>query len=225
LKYAVLGDIHGNLQALEAVLQEVDKESVDGILCVGDIVGYGANPEECIQVLRDRAAIVVAGNHDWGGVGKTSIEFFNSDAKDSIIWTQEQLSEADEEYICRLPLVIEGEDYTIVHGTLYLPEYFDYVHTLYDAHLTFCSLKTRVCFLGHSHIPIVFFNGNPISYFLESEIDLSISSKTIVNVGSVGQPRDLESRASVAIYDTVAQAALAEANLPATNGSRLALGR
>lgn len=240
MRYAVLGDIHGNFHALEVVLKQLEGETLDGILCVGDLVGYGANPRECIQAIRDRYSIVIAGNHDWGCVGKTSIEFFNSDAKDSITWTQNALAKEDQTYLSELPLVTEMEDFTLVHGTLYFPEHFDYIQTLYDAHLSFSSLKTRVCFLGHSHIPIVFFNDDPISYFLEPEIDLSLASKTIVNVGSVGQPRDQDPRASYAIYDqdsgmvylrrveydiTATQEAIRKAGLPATNGNRLVLGR
>jgi predicted phosphodiesterase len=240
VKYGVLGDVHGNLQALEAVLAELEKESVDGILCVGDLVGYGADPRGCVDRMRETKAVVVAGNHDWGSIGKTSIEFFNADAKESILWTRESLTDGETAYLTELPLVAEMQDVTLVHGTLYFPENFDYIQTLYDAHLSFSSLKTRVCFLGHSHIPIVFFNDDPISYFLEPEIDLSLSSKTIVNVGSVGQPRDQDPRASYAIYDSEAgmvylrrvdydikgaQDAIEEAGLPATNSHRLMFGR
>jgi len=240
VRYAVIGDIHGNFHALESVLKDAEQQGYDKLLCVGDLVGYGAQPAECIEGVREKETIVVAGNHDFGVVEKTTIECFNADAQDAVIWTRDQLTEEQKNYLKELPLVHEMEDLTLVHGTLCYPEYFDYIQTLYDAYLSFQALHTPICFLGHSHVPIVFFNDNPISYFMEPEVDLEDAPKVIVNVGSVGQPRDQDPRACYAIFDVekkrvwlrrveydveAAKQKILDAGLPPTNAHRLLLGR
>ena len=238
---AVIGDIHGNYHALKAVLAGIDERGVDKLLCVGDVVGYGAHPVECLNVVRERAALLVAGNHDWAVAEKISTDYFNADAGDSIAWTRDRLPAEDVRYLGGLPLVVfEEEDVALVHSSPYAPGDFDYIQTIYDARLAFNSLKKRVCFVGHSHVPIVFFNSDPIHYFLESQFKLPPSGKVIVNVGSVGQPRDLNPKAGYAIYDTEAERvfmhrvdydvagasrAIKDAGLPATNAFRLRVGR
>ncbi|HOX36504.1 MAG TPA: metallophosphoesterase family protein [Candidatus Brocadiia bacterium] len=240
MRYAVIGDIHANFDALETILKDAEKKGFDRLLCVGDLVGYGAMPAECIEAVRARNTVVVAGNHDFGVVDKTTIECFNSDARDAVLWTREHLNDDQKNYLKELQLVHEMEDLTLVHGTLCYPEYFDYIQTLYDAYLSFQALHTPICFLGHSHVPIVFFNDNPISYFMEPEVDLENAPKVIVNVGSVGQPRDQDARACYAIFDAdkkkvwihrveydveKAKQRILDAGLPPTNAHRLILGR
>ncbi len=240
MRCAVLGDIHGNLHALEAVLDHLRREGIKTILCVGDLVGYGANPKECIQAIRDCASCVVAGNHDYGAAASIGIAYFNADARDSIEWTGEQLSEEELVYLGGLPLTAQFEDVLLVHSTPYLPEYFSYIQTLYDATLAFDGLKQKLAFVGHSHVPIVFVNTDPIDYFFLNDFEIQPDKQMIINVGSVGQPRDLDPRAAYAVLDTdrrsasirrvrydieAAAQAIVDVGLPSTNAERLLLGR
>lgn len=240
MRYAILGDIHSNLEALEAVLADIAKARVDALYCVGDIVGYAADPGKCIARLKEINCPTVAGNHDYGVVEKTSVEYFNPDARDAVLWTRKNLSDEDKKYLVDLPLVLDCEHFTLAHGTLHSPDSFDYILTIYDAHLSFQTLQRSICFLGHSHVPITFFNDNPISYMIEPEINLDGTDKVLVNVGSVGQPRDQDKRAAWALYDVekrrvwirrveydveAAARKILEAGLPQMNAERLSLGR
>ena len=240
MRFGIIGDIHSNLHALDRVLECLDAEDVDQILCVGDIVGYGAYPSECIRKLRELEIPSVAGNHDFGVVGKTSIEYFNPDARNAVLWTREQLTNEEKDFLESLPLTMELPGFCLAHGTLHEPQLFEYIQTVYDAFLSFQALNKKICFLGHSHVPITFFDDNPISYVLEPEIPVGDVGKMLVNVGSVGQPRDQDPRAAYAIYDTdekkiwikrvmydieSAATSIREAGLPIMNAERLWLGR
>lgn len=202
MKYAIISDIHANYDALESVLADIEKEKVDQILCLGDIVGYGPQPKECIAKIQELGCITVAGNHDFAAIGKTNIEYFNIYAKEATLWTQKTLNDEEKEFLNNLPLVKHFDGFTIVHATLYAPELFDYIQTSYDAYLSLQILEGQVCFLGHSHVPITFFQEEMISYTLSPEIKLTDGMKALVNVGSVGQPRDDNPKAAYAIYDT-----------------------
>jgi predicted phosphodiesterase len=205
LRYALFGDIHGNLEALEVVMAQFEREGVDEYICLGDIVGYGANPKECLEIVQSKCSSgrVVAGNHDHAICGKLNIDFFNSYARQAVLWTREQLSRDDIAYLHALDLVQRVDDsLTVVHGTLNFPEMFDYITTSYDAHLTLELLETPVCFLGHSHVPVTFFQGPTVTFSMDAEIEIRGDRKTLVNIGSVGQPRDENPKAAYAIYDT-----------------------
>ena len=203
LLYSIFGDIHGNLEALKNVLDHCKKEGVEKYLCLGDIVGYGANPDECCDIVREMGCPVVAGNHDWAVCGKLSIEFFNTYAKQAVYWTRDNIKDVNMQFLRELPLVHEvNEDITLVHGSLNFPDLFDYIQTSQDARLSLDKLRTRVCFLGHSHVPVTFFSGPMVSYSMSYEINLKGFEKALVNVGSVGQPRDENPKACFAIYDT-----------------------
>ncbi|MHC4480649.1 MAG: metallophosphoesterase family protein [Planctomycetota bacterium] len=240
MRYAVLGDIHGNLQALRGVLADAEEAGGERILCVGDIVGYGADPRECLQAMREVEALVVAGNHDAASAGRFSVEYFNADARDSIEWTMRQITDEDRSYLDSLELVQVVDEVTLVHSSPFSPEYFDYIQTLYDVELAFDHLATRVCFVGHSHVPVMFRDTEPVDYFLEPDYELPPERRVIVNVGSVGQPRDLDPRACYVIYDTEegrisirrvdydlhsASEKMVAAGLPSTNAARIVLGR
>ena len=240
MRYGVIADIHGNLEALQAVLDQLDGAGVEQIICAGDIVGYGASPKECIRITRKRAAAVVAGNHDWAVAGKVDTNSFNGDAKDSVDWTRDHLSPDEIAYLGQLPLTVSMEDIALVHSSLCLPEYFGYIQTLYDAQLCFQELKESVAFVGHSHAPVTFLDGNPIEYFVKRRFTIPADRKSIINVGSVGQPRDMDYRACYVIFDSdtgevtlnrvdydraAAVEAILDAELPVTNAYRLQLGR
>ena len=202
MKYGVLGDIHGNLEALEAVLEEMDKAGVEKYVSVGDLVGYGANPIEVIDKVRKLGSLVVAGNHDFAAVDKLNIDFFNTYARESAIWTRNILSEAYKNFIRGLKLVEYCDNFTVVHSTLYSPELFEYIQTSYDAHLSFEQQSTPVTFVGHSHVPVNFFKKRNVSFNMETEVKIDEGSKSMINVGSIGQPRDENPDAVCCVYDT-----------------------
>lgn len=243
MKYGVLGDIHGNLLALQAVLEEIDAEGVDCLLSTGDIVGYGAAPAECIEILRSRGAIAVKGNHDAACLRELDDSAFNPYARAAIAWTRTALAQPDLEYLRRLPYVQSLEHCQLAHGTLYRPELFDYILSSTDADPSLEIQDRPVCFVGHSHVPLTVLRLRETpersAYTLDSEIDFSEVDKALVNVGSVGQPRDEDPRAAFVIYDTEADMAwvrrcgydipgeadrIRAAGLPPVLADRLALG-
>jgi len=205
VRYALLGDIHGNTEALEAVLASVRAESIDRVVCLGDIVGYGAEPVRCLEIIIGLGCDVIAGNHDWAAVGKLSIDCFNAYAKAAALWTRDQLNDAHKEFLTNLPLTIGYEHFAVAHGTFHQPEAFNYIQTVFDAQQSFEALKklgASLGFLGHSHVPVGFFDTDPITYTLDSEIPVDEDAAIIINAGSVGQPRDENNRASWALLDT-----------------------
>jgi predicted phosphodiesterase len=202
LRYGIVADIHGNLEALEAVLAVCEERKVDAYLSTGDIVGYGANPRVCIDPIGGLYTIVTAVNHDWAAANRLSLDYFNPYAREAIYWTQERLSKAQFQYLHDLNLIEIENSVTLVHGTLYDPENFDYLLTAYDAHLSLQLQETQLCLVGHSHVPITFLLDGSVSYSFETEIDISGLEKAIVNPGSVGQPRDENPKAAFGIYDS-----------------------
>lgn len=241
MRYAIFGDVHGNLEALEAVLAECKKLNIDRYLCLGDIVGYGANPKECLDRILDLGCPIVAGNHDWAVCGRLSIEFFNTYAKEAVMWTRDQLTQADMDTLYNWELVAEiNENITLVHGSLNFPDLFDYIQTSQDARLSLEKLKTKVCFLGHSHVPVTFFSGPMVSYTMSYDIELAGFDKALINVGSVGQPRDENPMSAFGVYDEEKQRAwikrvpydieaagakILKAGLPEILAERLKFGR
>ena len=241
--YCIFGDIHGNLEALEAVLADAQAQHAEAYVCLGDIVGYGANPRECIARVREVTDKTVAGNHDWAAVGRMDIEYFNLFAREAVLWTQNHLDDEQKTYLSRLPLTIELDRFTVVHSTPHRPELFGYIENAMAARLSFQALTSPLAFVGHSHVPVTFFyedDGEEIWYTQETEIPLGDFSKTIVNVGSVGQPRDDNPKAAYALYDTdrqlvtlrrveydveTAQQKILDAGLPEVLAARLLIGR
>jgi diadenosine tetraphosphatase ApaH/serine/threonine PP2A family protein phosphatase len=205
VRYALLGDIHGNTEALMSCLDAIKAQNVEKVICLGDIVGYGAEPVKCLEMIRALKCDVIAGNHDWAAVGKLSIDCFNAYAKAAAIWTREQLSDEQKEWLANLPLTIAYEHCAVAHGTFHQPEAFNYIQTVFDAQQSFEALKkmgARLGFLGHSHVPVGFFDTDPITYTLDTEMPVDEDLAIIVNAGSVGQPRDENNKASFAVYDS-----------------------
>jgi diadenosine tetraphosphatase ApaH/serine/threonine PP2A family protein phosphatase len=239
LRYGILGDIHSNLPALRAVLDAMGRERFDRVLCLGDLVGYGAQPTECVDLVRELDPVLVAGNHDWAAAGRLGLDFFNGPARAAIVWTQAAMTRDRLDWLGTLPLVLVEGEVTLAHSTVHDPQVFDYLQTPYDAYLSFRSLSTRRAFVGHSHVPITFFEGMPILYAVGERIELD-GRRSISNVGSVGQPRDEDTRAAFGIYDEtsglleirrvaydVEEAAetIRRAGLPSLLAERLRLGR
>ncbi len=242
MKYAIISDIHGNLEALECVLSEIDRREVETILCLGDVVGYGPNPNECVEIIRERAKITLAGNHDYAPLGKIDISYFNPWARSAIEWTRDQLSEASVTFLDELPLTSECDGFTIVHSTPLAPDEWNYIITIGDAIKNFPEFSNQICFIGHSHVPLVIaVSGRDECHVVkENPVELSEEFRYIINVGSVGQPRDLNPSSAFAIYDSSArkfelvrvdydiqktQGKIRRSNLPDFLAERLALGQ
>jgi len=204
MRYGIFSDVHSNLEALEAVVEAYKKEKIDQYLCVGDIVGYAANPKECTLIVKSLVSQTVAGNHDWAAVGLFPVDYFNPHAKNAILWTGKQLTEKEKDFLKSLKLIYRNEYLTLVHGTLSEPQKFGYIEDLDGAQDNFWLQEAEVCFIGHTHVPGVFIKDSrgKIQYSRDDVIRVSRGCKHIVNVGSVGQPRDNNPRASYCIFDT-----------------------
>jgi diadenosine tetraphosphatase ApaH/serine/threonine PP2A family protein phosphatase len=206
MRYAILGDIHSNLCALEAVLAAIRGHEVDQILSVGDVVGYGAAPTECINLLREHEASVVMGNHDAAVVGELDPLFFNHHAKAAVEWTRAAISGEEMAWLTCLPHTWEDEFVNLAHGSYDRPELFNYVQTPADADSTLEMLERPVCFIGHTHVPVCMlrYADDPLrtGYSLDPEIDLGDAIVSLVNAGSVGQPRDDNPLTGYVLYDS-----------------------
>lgn len=239
--YAIISDVHANLEALENVLKEIEKEKVDEVLFLGDAVGYGPNPNECIDLLKQNAGLMVAGNHDWAAVNMGGYGHFNPFARIAIEWTQKILSPGNRDFLRKLPLTakIEEANIFLVHGTPREPGNWHYFLSKYDAAVNLEHFEEKICFVGHSHQPFIIesterHGTNTFYPFTE----VGINQRYIVNTGSVGQPRDANPDASYVIlkdnrieikrvsYDiVVTQNKMKKAGLPEYLIERLAAGR
>lgn len=242
MRYAIISDVHGNLEAFRAVLDALSGERIDAYLSIGDLVGYGADPKECIKFLKSLdPQVLIAGNHEWGIAGLADIESFSDLARHAVLWSRSALDKEETEYLKSFQLVYEDEKMTLVHGTLNMPEEFYYIFDSNDAYVTIRAMKSRLCFVAHTHVPAIFFSdNNRVDYIDGPRIRVDLGKKYVINAGSVGQPRDGDPRASYAIYDnkeaTVeikrveydvkrAQEKILRAGLPARFAYRLSEGR
>jgi len=199
----IISDIHGNLEALEAALSLIDEAKPDQIICLGDIVGYGANPNECVDLVRSKSQVVLLGNHDAAAIGLTSVEYFNTHARRAAHWTAEVLTGENTAYLRALPMDYRGEGFYAVHASPHEPSVWHYVINQGVADEAFHAFNDPVCFLGHSHVPVLFREGGERGEHLdEGDHVLEGNGRFIVNVGSVGQPRDNDPRLSFGLYET-----------------------
>jgi len=201
---ALLSDVHANLEALDAVLKDVDGRNIQDILFLGDAVGYGPDPNECVELLVERCKVLLAGNHDRAAIGLTDITYFNAYARNAIEWTMKVLTEKNKEIIGAWPFEKEmkDEDILLVHSTPKEPAEWHYLLTLWDAEINFQYFDNKFCFLGHSHQPFVIEkvpSGELITH--RDGTRLREGSRYIINTGSVGQPRDGDPRACYAIMN------------------------
>ncbi len=204
-KYAILGDIHANWEALSAVLADAADNGVDTYVCVGDVVGYNANPAECLEKIREICVAVVRGNHDHYVAHDECLEDFHPLAANVIDWTRRQLSREQLQYLRNLRLSKMVDGFTIVHSTLDMPEKWGYVIDTLDADANFNYQTSSVCFHGHTHVPVVFERQNRVVRSSFTSFRTTLGRKCFVNTGSVGQPRDGDSRASYVIYEPAAR--------------------
>jgi predicted phosphodiesterase len=239
-KYAVLGDIHANLEALTAVLAHARLQGVTHYACVGDLVGYNANPVECVEIVRSLDCAVVRGNHDRYCSHNEELAGFHPLAADVVSWTRNQLAPDQIEYLRELKFVSPVRHFTLVHSTLDMPHMWGYVFDKFEADANFNYQTTSVCFFGHTHVPLAFEKTSDVRVGLYSRIKVVLGRKYFINVGSVGQPRDGDPRAAYVTFDLnanevelhrveydipAAQAQILNAGLPERLAERLAVGR
>ncbi|MCX6934933.1 MAG: metallophosphoesterase family protein [Verrucomicrobia bacterium] len=206
MKYGIFGDVHSNLEALEAVLADMEDQNVTHPLCIGDLVGYNANPSECLEVVRALGCPVVRGNHDELVTHAQNPVAFSKDAKEALSFSRQQLSPAHLNYLRRLPFTHMEGPLTLVHASLDGPENWAYVSTRLEAQTSFFYQKTNLCFIGHTHRPAVFLKEKEVRPVEFRKVDvhperLKVARKFLFNVGSVGQPRDGDWRAAYVTYD------------------------
>lgn len=240
MRFAIIADIHSNLEALETVLDDIKKQKCDQIVCLGDIVGYNADPRPCLQIIRDLGIPCVKGNHDEYCATDAPLDDFNPYAAQAVLWTRNQLTEDDKRWLRELRYVRLVHSFTIVHSTLDAPERWGYVFDKFAAASSFPYQTTNVCFFGHTHVPLAFMRDSTVRGGTYSKFKVDPTKKYLVNVCAVGQPRDNNPKAGYVIYDTAeatielrrveydiakAQRKIIDAGLPERLAERLAYGK
>lgn len=202
MRIAIISDIHANIEALEAVLKKIEEIKVDRILCLGDIIGYGPNPNECISLVKEIVDESIVGNHEYGVLGRTDLRYFSLNARLACEWTRDVLTEENLEYISELPVNLIIDDMLLVHSTPHLPLEWNYILNIRDAVYQFMILEQKICFIGHSHEPVTFIkNERGCEVASSRRFIIGEGCKYIINCGSVGQPRDYDPRAAFGFID------------------------
>ncbi len=241
MKFAILGDVHANLEALTEVLKDCEKEEITDYVCVGDIVGYGPNPKECLALVHNRLKMsTVKGNHDELCSNKGLLTGFNPFAAAAVEWTRLQLSDEDKKWLANLQYTKQIESFTVVHATLDTPQRWGYVFDRFSAASSFSYQSTALCFCGHTHVPLAFIRDAAVRGGQYTRLRIEAGKKYFVNVGSVGQPRDGNPKAAYVVYDSeddiltlkrveydiaAVQKKILDAGLPKRLAERLDVGR
>ena len=240
MRFAILSDIYSNLEAFDAVLADARARGCTQFVCLGDVVGYNANPHECVERVREMDCPVVKGNHDEQASLIESSRDFNELAEHAIEWTRDNLTEEDKEWLRGMRFQRQVRDFTIVHATLDTPAQWGYVFNNLDAAASFTYQHTAVCFFGHTHVPMAFIRDEGIKRVRIEQLRIDMTKKYFINTGSVGQPRDADWRAAYCIYHldknvveqrrvkydlATAQKKIIKASLPRLLAERLAIGR
>jgi predicted phosphodiesterase len=240
MKYAIIADIHGNLEAFQVVLEDIRAQNATHIVCLGDIVGYNANPKECLQIVRDMNIPVVKGNHDEYCSTDNALDGFNPHAAEAVHWTRDQLTDDDKQWLRDLKYSRIAANFTMVHATLDAPDRWGYVFDKLAAAASFPYQNTQMCFFGHTHVPVAFMRDTVVRGGTYSKFKVDPSKKYFINVGAVGQPRDNNPKSAYVIYDMdaqtielrrldydieAAQKKIIAAGLPERLAERLAYGR
>lgn len=200
MRYAVISDVHSNLEALHAVFNTIEK-TVDYALFLGDCIGYGPNPNECVAAIREKSRIMIAGNHDRAAVGMISTGNFNSYARTAVIWTHNVLNDENRVFLQGIPLIEKLSGILLVHGTPLEPERWHYL-TSENTKQNFHSFSEQICLLGHSHVPVIIEQSPEAEITRYTEFaEIKKGHRYIVNAGSVGQPRDGNPDAAYALLD------------------------
>lgn len=244
MRYAIISDIHSNLEALRAVLDRTASLNVDATFCLGDIVGYNANPNECVEIVRSEGIRCILGNHDSRAAGLEEPDDFNPLAAKAVLWTREQLTGENKKYLEGLPRELRVDDLVLIHGSIHDTD--RYILYKDDIVVNFRSLKDlpgppRIGFFGHTHVRIAFVLARSLlSMEYADVLDIYDDRYYLINPGSVGQPRDGDPRAAFAVYDAkdhtvtfhhaeydvkTCQDKVIRAGLPPRLAERLAVGR
>jgi len=209
MRVAILSDIHSNLEALTAALTVVDRERPDRVVCLGDVVGYGASVNECCELIRARAEITLLGNHDAAVSGRMDYSFYYDAARHALDWTASRIDPSHLEWLRSLPYVHQEEGICFSHGSPVEPQAYDYVFALEQARelIPHARMLAEVTFIGHSHLCKTFAlaPGGEVNEVISTRFGLRKGYKYVISVGSVGQPRDGDNRACLVIYDTIRQ--------------------
>jgi diadenosine tetraphosphatase ApaH/serine/threonine PP2A family protein phosphatase len=227
MRYAIIADIHSNLDAFQAVLEDISvRGAVDEIWCLGDIVGYGPEPRQCIELVKRYCAVCVTGNHDLAAIGKMELAYFNPAAAEACLWTARELNPVDARYLGELPLKVTRDDFLLVHGSPAEPA-LEYIISASIAEKNFALFTDKFCLVGHSHVPMAYKEEGHTSSTIHLTEGVGLvmrRQRMIVNPGSVGQPRDGDPRASYAIYDSegkMLRLHRVEYNIGATQGKMM----
>ena len=240
MRYGIIADIHANLEGLQVVLADIKAQKCTHVVCLGDVVGYGANPKECLDIIRGMNIPVVKGNHDEYIGSSEDPEGFNDAAAEAVNWSRNQLTEDDRKWLRELKYFRLVANFSIVHATMDAPQRWGYVFEKLEAAASFTYQNTQVCFFGHTHVPVAFIRDTGVRGGTYSKFRVESGKKYFVNVGSVGQPRDGDPRAAYVIYDlpqqtielrrldydiATAQRKIRAAGLPERLAERLSTGR
>lgn len=202
MKYAIIADIHGNLEALQAVLLDAKEQGVTHYACLGDVVGYGANPKECLSIVREMKIPCVKGNHDEYCSSGKDPEGFNDAARAAILWTRAQMNDDELKWLRELQFRRIMANFTLVHATLDGPQRWGYIFDKLEAAASFPYQQTPICFFGHTHVPLAFVReGSVVRGGTYSKFKTEGGKKYLLNVGSIGQSRDGVPKATYVIYD------------------------
>ncbi len=205
MKIAILSDIHGNLEALESVLNEIYKRKIDRIICLGDLIDYGPNPNEVVEVSKREFDIIVMGNHDYAVIDENIIEEFAITARSSMLWTISILEEENKKFISSLKFEDYFKDIYIVHACPKYPLDWTYILSIHEARIYFDYVENFITLIGHTHIPAIFRKQlSKIEHIVPKPFEiykLDENYQYMLNPGSVGQPRDRDYRASFGILD------------------------
>ncbi len=202
--YLIFSDVHSNLESLNKFIEISTEIPHDKKVCLGDMVGYNANPNECLDWIRQNVDIVLAGNHDYGAVGMIDISEFNPFAQEACLWSKEQLTDANRMFLRSLPIVKEEDGILWAHSSPFEPDEWHYINNKYDAQNNFPHFKNSICFVGHSHKLGVYeleLNGW-VEGIYQFDYELKLGCRYIVNVGSLGQPRDGIPKPSFVIFNS-----------------------
>ncbi len=240
MKFAIIADIHGNWEALQVVLEDIQHQKCTHYACVGDVVGYNANPKECLDLIRSMGMPVVKGNHDEYCSSEDALEGFNPHAAEAVNWTRKQLTTDDRQWLRDLKYTRMVTSFSMVHATLDGPQRWGYVFDKLGAAASFPYQTTQVCFFGHTHVPVAFIRDSMVRGGTYSKFKVEPGKKYFVNVGAVGQPRDGNPKAGYVVYDmdastielrrldydiATAQEKIRAAGLPERLAERLAFGK
>jgi len=204
VKLFVCSDVHGNVRALDAVLAAYREFSPCRLLFLGDVVGYGAHPDACLdRLLALPRSRLVMGNHDWAVLDLSEKDNFNSDAFTAMDWTVNMLKgKYNDSLVRKFDMVVECSEFLAAHGSPVHPEEFSYISSIFAAEKVFMAFDFSLCFVGHTHLPMVYtYTSGPKSLEPGKSLALDPSDRYIINPGSVGQPRDGDNRASFMVFD------------------------